>query len=125
MHIPLLKPLHGWRQFAGEVGIIVVGVLIALGAEQVVDSVRGATQVREFRQATDNELSYDLGSYKQRLMLSPCVRRRLAELELAIARDRGGTPVKLQGLSHWPVSFSLRTSVWAGRTGDVSARIPL
>jgi hypothetical protein len=27
--------LHGWRQFVGEVGIIVVGVLIALGAEQV------------------------------------------------------------------------------------------
>jgi hypothetical protein len=27
-HLP--KPLHGWRQFAGEVGIIVIGVLIGL-----------------------------------------------------------------------------------------------
>jgi len=32
MHFHLPKPLHGWREFAGEVGIIVIGVLIALGA---------------------------------------------------------------------------------------------
>ena len=32
MHIHLPKPLHGWRAFVGEVGIIVLGVLIALGA---------------------------------------------------------------------------------------------
>jgi hypothetical protein len=31
MHFHLPKPLHGWREFAGEVGIIVVGVLIARG----------------------------------------------------------------------------------------------
>jgi len=30
MHFRLPKPLHGWREFAGEVGIIVIGVLIAL-----------------------------------------------------------------------------------------------
>ena len=29
-HLP--KPLHGWRQLAGEIGIIVVGVLIALAS---------------------------------------------------------------------------------------------
>jgi hypothetical protein len=33
MHFHLPKPLHGWRAFAGEVGIIVVGVLIALREE--------------------------------------------------------------------------------------------
>ena len=32
MHFQVPKPLHGWREFAGEVGIIVVGVLIALAA---------------------------------------------------------------------------------------------
>ena len=38
MHFHLPKPLHGWREFAGEVGIIVLGVLIALGAEQLVEA---------------------------------------------------------------------------------------
>src|SRR6185312_14058686 len=39
MHVHLPKPLHGWREFVGEVGIIVLGVLIALGAGQVVESL--------------------------------------------------------------------------------------
>ena len=42
MHFHLPKPLHGWREFAGEVGIIVVGVLIALAAEQGVESLQWA-----------------------------------------------------------------------------------
>ena len=125
MHFHLPKPLHGWRGLAGEVGIIVVGVLIALGAQQVVESIHGKAQVREFRNAVDDELAYDMGSYKQRLMLTPCVRARLAELDHVIASGRAGRPIPLHGLSRWPVSFSLRTSVWAGRTGEVSTDIPL
>ncbi len=37
MHLHLPKPLHGWREFLGEVGIIVIGVPLALGAEKVVE----------------------------------------------------------------------------------------
>ena len=123
VHIP--KPLHGWREFAGEVGIIVLGVLIALGAQQVVETVRGSAQAREFREAVNDELAYDLGSYKQRLLLSPCVKERLAELDLVITSYRAGKPMPMQGLSRLPVGFSLRTSVWAGRTDDVVSRLPL
>lgn len=47
MHIHLPKPLHGWRALIGEVGIIVIGVLIALGAEQVVTRVHEAQIKRE------------------------------------------------------------------------------
>jgi hypothetical protein len=46
MRFRLPKPLHGWRAFVGEVGIIVVGVLIALGAEQAVESARCAVKAR-------------------------------------------------------------------------------
>ena len=35
-------PVHGWRAFAGEVGTIVLGVLLALGAQELVQSQRGA-----------------------------------------------------------------------------------
>src|SRR5689334_14307015 len=47
MHFHLPKPLHGWREFAGEVGIIVIGVLIALGAEQVVERLHHRWQVNQ------------------------------------------------------------------------------
>ena len=42
MHFHLPKPLHGWRVFVGEVGIIVIGVLIALGTQQWSRSSSGA-----------------------------------------------------------------------------------
>ena len=45
MHIHVPKPLHGWREFLGEVGVIVVGVLVALGAEQVVENLHHRSQV--------------------------------------------------------------------------------
>src|SRR4051812_9603204 len=125
MRVHLPKPLRGWREFAGEVGIIVLGVLIALAAQQVVETIHGNVQGRAFRQAVDDELAYDLGSYKQRLMLTACVRARLAEIDHVIANDRAGRPILMHGLSHWPVSFSLRTSVWTGRTAEVVARLPL
>ena len=40
MEIHKPKPWHGWREFAGEILVIVVGVLIALGAEQAVEALR-------------------------------------------------------------------------------------
>jgi hypothetical protein len=30
LHVQLPTPLHGWRAFVGEVGIIVLGVLVAM-----------------------------------------------------------------------------------------------
>lgn len=36
MHFHLPKPLHGLHEFIGEVRIIVLRVLIALGAEQTI-----------------------------------------------------------------------------------------
>jgi hypothetical protein len=47
MHVHLPKPMHGWRAFAGEVGIIVLGVLIALGAEQVVQTIHERGEARD------------------------------------------------------------------------------
>lgn len=67
MHFHLPKPLHGWREFIGEVGIIVIGVLIALGAEQAVERVHHHAQVHAVSEklraeSLDNQhvLDYDL-----------------------------------------------------------------
>jgi len=67
MHFHLPKPLHGWREFTGEVGIIVLGVLIALGAEQTVEGLHHRSQVHETLEklhaesaGNDRVLDYDL-----------------------------------------------------------------
>jgi hypothetical protein len=40
MDLSQFRPLHGWRVFAGEVGVIVLGVLLALGAQQLAEKIQ-------------------------------------------------------------------------------------
>ena len=95
MHIHLPKPLHGWREFVGEVGIIVAGVLIALGAEQVVEAVHHRSQVHEATKKLRAEsienrkvIEFDLGSLRNAIaevdqdlaVLNNCRQPRTAKL---------------------------------------------
>jgi len=47
MDIHKPKPIRNWREFFKEVGIIVLGVCIALAAEQGVEALRHRAQARE------------------------------------------------------------------------------
>jgi hypothetical protein len=80
MHVHLPKPLHGWREFVGEVGIIVLGVLIALGAEQVVESVHEQQVAAEARENVRAEAHFNLSSIQERLAVQGCIERRLDNL---------------------------------------------
>jgi hypothetical protein len=125
MHFHLPKPLHGWREFAGEVGIIVLGVLIALSAEQFVDSLHWRHQVRETRKAIDAELSHDLAALQFRLDQRGCVADRLQELDRWSRAIGNGEPMKLRKPIDQPIFFAIRTAVWDSTTGDVTSRMPL
>jgi hypothetical protein len=86
MHFHLPKPLHGWRAFAGEVGIIVVGVLIALSAEQAVESWHWRSQAAEARSALRAEVGKDnLPQAYNRLAIAPCLTAKLDQLDAALA----------------------------------------
>src|SRR5436305_15018073 len=87
MHFQLPKPLHGWREFAGEVGIIVVGVLIALAAQQLVEEVRKRGDARDARAAIQSELEINMARLASRSAQRPCVLHRLAEIQSLIDRD--------------------------------------
>ncbi len=80
MHFHLPKPLHGWREFLGEVGIIVIGVLIALGAEQLVEALHWNQEVSGARNAMSLELGDSIGQSYERQRIDPCVDRRLDEI---------------------------------------------
>ena len=97
MHIHLPKPLHGWREFAGEVGIIVIGVLIALAAEQVVETLHWRHEVSLFRNSVDHEIANNLGTYVYRMRENACVDARLQELDRLLASWRAGHPLTLDG----------------------------
>lgn len=84
MHFHLPKPLHGWREFAGEVGIIVVGVLIALAAEQLVSVIHDRSEARQAKENVDDEVEQDLDIFRRRAAIQPCIDRRLDEIEQLI-----------------------------------------
>ncbi|HEX4739086.1 MAG TPA: hypothetical protein VH331_16155 [Allosphingosinicella sp.] len=94
MHIHLPKPLHGWRELVGEVGVIVIGVLIALGAEQIIEQIHWHDQVRAARESIHREMTFDLAEFADRIRVAPCVNRHIAEAErrLAAVSATGSTP---------------------------------
>jgi hypothetical protein len=125
MHFHLPKPLHGWREFAGEVGIIVLGVLIALAAEQVVETVHWRSEAREFRRAVDQEAATNLGYYAFDQLQAKCAMRRLDELQEVLHRSRDGQPVRLAAGMGQPLDPDQSFSVWDSKDPQTFARLPL
>jgi hypothetical protein len=125
MHFHLPRPLHGWREFAGEVGIIVLGVLIALSAEQVVQTVHWRSEVADARQALDREVAYNLGAISKRQEEGPCIDRRLQEIrELLTASSSGAAPER--AALGQPQLWRPRTNAWqTAMAGQVAERMPL
>jgi hypothetical protein len=125
MHFHLPKPLHGWREFLGEVGIIVVGVLVALTAEQLVEAAHWRSEVGDFRAAVDHELGRDLGVYVLNLEQRPCVARRFADLERLLSEARAGRQLKLARPIGRAQSYSQYTSTWDNKGAEVMEHLPL
>jgi hypothetical protein len=124
MHFHLPRPMHGWREFAGEVGIIVIGVLIALSAEQLLEGWHWRREVTSFRAAVDHELGRDLGLYARVMANRPCVTRRLAELERFLADSRAGRQDRLLHPIGYPQRQSQYFSVWDNKGAEVTAHLP-
>jgi len=79
LHLP--KPLHGWRAFAGEVGIIVFGVLIALGAEQAVQTLHAQTTINEDTEALRREVADHYTYAAEWRAVEPCITAQIDQLE--------------------------------------------
>lgn len=100
-------------------------MLIALGAEQVVQSFTWRRDVRDFRSAVDTELEFNLAASKYRIRQSPCLLRRLAELDRWSAAQRAGQSMPLLRDVGFPKRISLGTSVWNSRSADLTGHLPM
>lgn len=80
MDIHKPKPVHNWHEFLKEVGIIVLGVTIALCAEAAVQAVHEAQLARQTRATARGELQRALGDFLNRRVTQACIDRRLDEV---------------------------------------------
>jgi hypothetical protein len=124
MDIHKPKPWRGWPEFVKEIGTIVFGVLIALGAEQAVERIHRQGETTEAKQALATELSYDLAAFDMRLAQGDCVERRLDDLDRWLSAWSDGGHPRLTGRIIRPAVYALRTSVWRVASSAAVAHMP-
>lgn len=117
-------PPNGWKAVGWELVIVTIGVLIALAAQQAIDSSNRRSEAQSFRTAVDSELTDGLGRYVYRLREDRCVNDRLDQLEQWLEGWRTGKPRALRTMISAPLSGPAGTSVWQTRDPDVVAHMP-
>ena len=88
MHFHVPRPIHGWRQFFNEVAVIVVGIVIAIGGEEVVMTLREHHQADKSFEAIKDEVAVNLGNMQSRLGTADCIDKRLSEIAAYVERGQ-------------------------------------
>jgi hypothetical protein len=94
------KAVHGWREFVKEVGIIVLGVLIALAAEQTAETLRHEHQVKVGERALKENYAQFIEQRAELDASTACVAQRLAQLRSIV--DEGARHHALGQVSEIP-----------------------
>lgn len=106
------KKIRNWRDFIKEVGTIVLGVVIALAADELVDNWNWKNEVSIIEDSLNDELAGSLFAAAERIKISECQRQTLDALDDLADKSQG----KLM-LRNKPVS---RNRVWASAAWDAA-----
>ena len=107
MHFHVPKALHNWRELAREIAIIVVGVLIALFFEQLVERWQWQRKIAAAENSMRFELLWDDGpQLYQRLAMHTCVVGRLDAIRAAVEARRPRREIRALIDSYWLPSLT-------------------
>lgn len=79
-----------WKEFCIELGTIVIGILIALGLEQMVEGFHDRSRVAQARENIRSEIADNLGLIASRDRTNGCISRRLDEVDVLIRASAAG-----------------------------------
>ncbi len=103
MEIHKPKAVHGWRELLKEIGIIVIGVMIALGAEQAVEALHWMQQVDTGDIALKEAFVREVDNMALRKAQSDCIAQRLSFLSQTVERaSHSGQLPALGAIGHPP-----------------------
>lgn len=122
MEINKPKATHTFRELLTEIGVVVIGVAIALAGEQTVEALRNHERAANARASIRAEIAYNLGQMEVRNATEGCVTKRLDEVDALIASFSAG---KLPAYTPWlgrPITVISRDSQYksASEAGNVS-----
>lgn len=123
MDIHKPKPVHSLREFFAELGVIVLGVLIALAAEQTVEALHWRHEVADAREAMGHEITANLRVLEILRRQDECRVRILAGLDEAAS---GRSALDVAALRARPPISMVRASAWeVAKTGQIASHFPL
>ena len=105
-----INPPNGWRAVAWELAIVTLGVLIALGAQQLAEGARDRRVADQTRAAITEEINQNLLNITLRATAEKCIQRRLDELHALV-----GT---------WGRTGSFETPLWVAQAPRLTINLP-
>ena len=122
MHFQVPKPLNGWREFAGEVGIIVLGVLIALAADTLIERIGWRQKVSLANANMRVEMERNRTNAAQYVILGQCADRMLDRMTADLISGNTADLNKLHAIGEPFVSEPWTATAWeaavAGQIGQ-------
>jgi hypothetical protein len=106
------KPWRDWREFLWEIVTIVIGVLLALGAGQMVDALHWKDEVAAERLTLRDEVRQNLAATAKRVSQRACIERRLDQLGEVFRRQARGEPLGIIAPVTRPTVFTYTQGSW-------------
>lgn len=122
MRVQLPKPLHGWRQFTGEVGVIVLGVLIALAAQQAAEALHWRNTLSDSEDAIRRELrDDDLPQAFARAAIAQCLADQLDRIQHAVESGADRADILSQANAYRPPRVTWDSDAWESAVSSEAA----
>ncbi len=126
MEIHKPKPIHSFKEFLKEIGIIVCGVLIALAAEQGVEALHWQHELQGEREALNSEARDFLSSAAFRLAEQPCLIQELHDVRTVLDRHARNAPLGLRRNLNPPIGTTATSGTWQiALAGQALGHMPL
>ncbi|MBS0580587.1 MAG: hypothetical protein JSR36_15125 [Proteobacteria bacterium] len=117
LHKP--RAIHSWRELLGEIGVIVIGVVIALSAEGALQRFELHAKVRHTEELMREEIALDDGpQVLQRIALAPCIEESLDRIRAAVEQG-ADRPAVIQAIRSFdPPRHSWDSIIFAEATAS-------
>ena len=115
-----------WRDFAREILIVVLGVLIALGAQEIANGLHDQSASAEARANIRAEIAENLGRMAQRQATRACIDARLAEIAAFLTSAESGAARRPMRWIGRPQTWPMQQNRWdaAASAGKASLLSP-
>ncbi|MBV9549484.1 MAG: hypothetical protein JO256_07405 [Alphaproteobacteria bacterium] len=125
MEIHKPKPMHSWRELLTEIGVVVIGVCIALGAEQTVEWFHWQHKIEASLEAVRLELKNDNGPQAfTRVAIRDCLDQRLDAIQAAIEAGKSRQEIAALVQGYRPPNRTWDSDAWkAVLASDIGSHV--